>query len=52
VVIAMFVIFFIGVLIATPTGHPDQMYTIFPKYIYGIGAIAVAAIFLISKKKP
>jgi formate hydrogenlyase subunit 3/multisubunit Na+/H+ antiporter MnhD subunit len=50
VVIAMFVIFFIGVLIATFTGHPDQMYTIFPTYIYGIGAIAVAAIFLISKK--
>ncbi len=50
VVIALFVIFFIGVLIATFTGHPDQMYTIFPTYIYGIGAIAVAAIFLISKK--
>jgi hypothetical protein len=41
---------FIGVLIATFTGHPDQMYTIFPTYIYGSGAIAVAAIFLISKK--
>lgn len=50
VVIAMFVIFFIGVLIATFTGHPDQMYTIFPTYIYGIGAVAVAAIFLISNK--
>lgn len=50
VVIALCVIFFIGVLIATFTGHSDQMYTIFPTYIYGIGAIAVAAIFLTSKK--
>jgi hypothetical protein len=50
VVIAMFVIFFIGVLIATFTGHSDQMNTIFPTYIYAIGVIAVTAIFLTSKK--
>ena len=44
VVIAMIAIFIIGAFVATLTDNPNQMFTIFPTYIYGVGAVAVAAI--------
>lgn len=49
-IIIMLIIFLLGVFVATLTGHPEQDYTIFPQYIYGIAFVAVVVIVVIARK--
>lgn len=48
--LAIFTIFLLGAFVAILTGHSDQLFTIFPTYIYIVGAVIVIAIVEIVKK--
>ena len=48
--LTIFAIFLLGACVASLTGHSDQIFTIFPTYLYIVGAVIVIAIADIVRK--
>jgi len=48
--LGIILVFIIGLFVAVFTGHSDQIFTIFPSYIYGIGVVAAVAIYAMIRK--